>query len=121
VFSNFDPDLHVVKELPDEPMDAIRIGVDYGAANPTVFIKLCRYKTKWIAVEEFYHRPKDGSQYTNAQYKDQMIKFIGNYYPSSMKLIHLRLHSFMNYGNVFAMFMVPIMKLLMASRRSVVR
>jgi len=86
VFSNFNPDLHVVKVLPDEPMDAIRIGVDYGAANPTVFIKLCRYKTKWLATEEFYHRPKEGSQYTNAQYKDQMIKFIGNYYPSSIEV-----------------------------------
>lgn len=86
VFSNFDPEIHVIKELPSDPIDAIRIGVDYGAANPTVFIKLCRYKTKWIATEEFYHRPKDGNQQTNSQYKNEMIKFIGNYYPSSIEV-----------------------------------
>ena len=34
VFSNFDPDLHVIKELPsDYFIDAIRIGVDYGASK----------------------------------------------------------------------------------------
>lgn len=86
VFANFDPDKHVVKSLPEVPMDQMRIGIDYGAANPTVFIKLCRYKTCWIATEEYYHRPKEQNQKTNSQYVADLIGFKGSLHPTSIEV-----------------------------------
>ena len=86
VFANFDPDKHVVGGLPDQPMDQMRIGIDYGAANPTVFIKLCRYKTCWIATEEYYHRPKEQNQKTNSQYVSDLVAFKGALHPSSIEV-----------------------------------
>lgn len=86
VFANFDPDKHVVGGLPDAPMDQMRIGVDYGAANPTVFLKACRYKTKWIITEEYYHRPKEQNQKTNSQYAAALIDFIGPLHPTSIEV-----------------------------------
>jgi PBSX family phage terminase large subunit len=86
VFANFDPDVHVVGGLPDAPMDQMRIGIDYGAANPTVFIKLCRYKACWIATEEYYHRPKEQNQKTNSQYVSDLITFRGALHPSSIEV-----------------------------------
>ena len=86
VFANFDPDKHVVKSLPEVPMDQMRIGIDYGAANPTVFIKLCRYKTVWIATEEYYHRPKEQNQKTNSQYVSDLVTFRGSLHPTSIEV-----------------------------------
>jgi len=86
VFANFDPDKHVVKSLPEVPMDQMRIGIDYGAANPTVFIKLCRYKTCWIATEEYYHRPKEQNQKTNSQYVSDLVTFRGSLHPTSIEV-----------------------------------
>ena len=34
---------------------------------------------------KFYHRPKEQNQYTNSQYASEMIKFMGNLYPSSIE------------------------------------
>jgi PBSX family phage terminase large subunit len=87
VFSNFDPDKHVIKELPDtEKLDQVRIGVDYGASNPTVFLKAYRYGPKWIIAGEFYHRPREGTQLTNSQYADRMVPFMGKWYPTSIEV-----------------------------------
>jgi PBSX family phage terminase large subunit len=87
IFGNFDPEIHVVKVLPDgNTIDQIRIGIDYGAANPTVFLKANRYKTTWIITEEYYHRPKEQNQKTNSQYASDLIKFIGNLYPTSTEV-----------------------------------
>ncbi len=86
VFANFNPDKHVVKGLPEVPMDQMRIGIDYGAANPTVFIKLCRYKTVWIATEEYYHRPKEQNQKTNSQYVSDLVTFRGSLHPTSIEV-----------------------------------
>lgn len=86
VFANFDPALHVVGGRPDVPMDQMRIGIDYGAANPTVFIKLCRYKNIWIATDEYYHRPKEQNQKTNSQYVSDLVAFKGALHPSSIEV-----------------------------------
>lgn len=86
VFGNFDPEVHVVKALPEVPMDQMRLGIDYGAANPTVFLKACRYKTKWIITEEYYHRPKEQNQKTNSQYAADLIGFIGPLHPTSIEV-----------------------------------
>lgn len=86
VFGNFDPEVHVVKALPEVPMDQMRLGIDYGAANPTVFLKACRYKTKWIITEEYYHRPKEQNQKTNSQYAAALIDFIGPLHPTSIEV-----------------------------------
>jgi PBSX family phage terminase large subunit len=95
VFGNFDPDKHVIKALPDMPMDQMRIGVDRGAANPTAFIKLERYGTVWIASDEYYHQNKESDIKVNSQYAAQLIKFIGPLHhnsievdPSALDFIH---------------------------------
>ncbi len=85
VFGNFDPVKHVVGGRPVEPMDQMRIGIDYGASNPTVFIKLCKYKNTWIATDEYYHRPKEQNQKTNSQYVADLITFKGSLYPTSIE------------------------------------
>ncbi len=86
VFGNFDPALHVVGGVPGAPMDQMRIGIDYGAANPTVFIKLCRYGPVWIATDEYYHRPKEQNQKTNSQYAKDLIAFKGALHPTSIEV-----------------------------------
>jgi phage terminase large subunit len=85
VFANFDPDLHVVKSLPEVPMDQLRIGIDYGSRNPTTFLKACRYGPQWIITEEYYHRPKEQNQKTNSQYVSDLIGFIGSLHPTSIE------------------------------------
>jgi len=85
VFGNFDPDKHVVSGRPVENMDQLRIGIDYGASNPTVFLKACRYKTKWIITDEYYHRPKEQNQKTNSQYVADLLTFKGPLYPTSIE------------------------------------
>ena len=86
VFSAFDPELHAIKAIPKEPMDQMRIGCDYGSINPTCFIKLCRYKNKWIATEEFWHNSREQGQKTNAQYAEALKAFIGRLHPTSIEI-----------------------------------
>jgi len=86
VFANFDPDLHCVGGLPDMPMDQLRIGIDYGASNPTVFIKLARYQGVWIAIDEYYHRPKEQHQKTNSEYAADLKAFQGGLHPTSIEV-----------------------------------
>jgi len=86
VFANFDPAMHVVKGPPDEPMNQMRIGIDYGAANPTVFLKACRYNRMWIITQEYYHRPKEQDQKTNSQYAADLITFRGELHPTSIEV-----------------------------------
>ena len=86
VFSSFDPELHAIKALPKEPMDQMRIGCDYGSINPTCFIKLCRYKNKWIATEEFWHNSRESGQKTNSQYAAALKEFIGPLHPTSIEV-----------------------------------
>lgn len=86
VFQNFDPDKHVVKSLPDCRVDQLRLGVDYGASNPTVFLKALRYGPKWIIAEEYYHRPKEQKQKTNSEYAADLRQFTGDLYPTSVEI-----------------------------------
>lgn len=86
IFANFDPDKHVIKAMPQIPMDQIRIGVDYGAANPTAFIKLERYGAVWIASEEYYHQNAEGRVKVNSQYAADLAKFVGPMYPTSIEV-----------------------------------
>lgn len=86
VFENFDPDRHVIKTLPEGRADQMRIGVDYGASNPTCFLKALRYGTKWVIAEEYYHRPKEQRQKTNSEYAADLKRFIGDLYPTSVEI-----------------------------------
>lgn len=86
VFENFDVDRHVIKSLPDGRASQLRIGVDYGSSNPTVFLKALRYGNVWVIASEYYHRPKAQRQKTNSEYAADLSKFVGDLHPTSVEI-----------------------------------
>ena len=78
IYDMFDDDTHVIKswaEIPGwqselmPPWEEIIDGIDYGTANPTVFIRLGLWRGIWYAfTENRYDARKVGRQRTDAQH-----------------------------------------------------
>lgn len=84
IYDMFDDSRHTISylELPDNFREVL-VGVDYGAGNPTVFLKIgvtMRFdgtRDFWV-YDEYYHDPRKSGAKTAAQYKADMIRFIGD-------------------------------------------
>lgn len=86
VYDQFDPDQHVVTELP-EAFEQVRLGVDYGTANPTVFLLLGRSGTRWYVAREYYYDGRSSSrQKTDSDYASDMATFLGGLHPQSIEV-----------------------------------
>jgi PBSX family phage terminase large subunit len=63
------------------------ISIDYGTANPMVFLDIWDDgKTAWQVDEYYYDSRKTGRQKTDAQYADDLEKFIGDDVPDGIIL-----------------------------------
>jgi PBSX family phage terminase large subunit len=77
IYDQFDPDLHVVKELPDGIRPAI-VGIDYGTSNATVFI-LFGWGPDGVlyAMKEYYHSGSEGGpSKTDGEYSADFKKWL---------------------------------------------
>lgn len=63
------------------------ISIDYGTTNPMVFLDIWDDgDTLWVVNEYYYDSKEKGSQKTDKQYADDLIKFIGDDYPIAIIL-----------------------------------
>ncbi|MCW6085530.1 MULTISPECIES: PBSX family phage terminase large subunit [Clostridium] len=60
------------------------ISIDYGAANPTVFLDIWDDGSDIWVVNEYYHDSKKKGQKENSQYADDLVKFIDGIYPRAV-------------------------------------
>jgi PBSX family phage terminase large subunit len=81
VYAHFDRALHVVSSIPDGPMKAMVVGVDYGQTHPTAFLKLGRWGGCWYAYGEYRE-----SDRTNARLSADLRGFLGGKFPASIEV-----------------------------------
>lgn len=79
IYDMFDPDKHVVSELP-ETAKSCYISCDYGIQNATVFLKWKLGKDHvWYCAEEYGYSGRDEKvQKTDAEFVEEMNKFVGD-------------------------------------------
>lgn len=76
VYDMWDDDRHKVSTVPASFSEYI-IGVDYGTANPCVFLLLGRAGDRWYVVREYYwDSAARGRQKTDSEYADDMVAFL---------------------------------------------
>lgn len=80
IYDMFDPERHVVSELP-EMVDIHYVSCDYGTQNAATFLHMQKGKdNKWYAVDEYYYSGRDESkQKTDADYVKDMLEFTKGY------------------------------------------
>lgn len=79
VYDMFDPDKHIVKEMPQ--INQTWIGVDYGTANDTVFllIGLGSDNNIYVIDEWRWGRKSKGHSKTDSQLRKALVEFIGKH------------------------------------------
>jgi PBSX family phage terminase large subunit len=83
---DFDVDVHVTDQLP-ERFDQVRVAVDYGTSNPTVFLLFGRFNGRWYVVREYYYDSKEGGrQKTDSEYADDFAAFLEGLHPQSIEI-----------------------------------
>ncbi|WP_138158768.1 PBSX family phage terminase large subunit [Peptoniphilus catoniae] len=82
IYGMFNPDIHVVEEVPDY-LEECFVAVDYGTQNATSFLLFGRQNDKWYVVEEYRYSGRDANkQKTDAEYSIEMKNFLdGRYIP----------------------------------------
>lgn len=73
VFDMFSDKRHVI-DTSDFVFDHYTIGIDYGIANPTVFLKTGHIADKHYVVSEYYNTERK----TDSQMADDLVRFIGD-------------------------------------------
>ncbi len=77
----------IVYDLKDEPANLRTpnyysqrfVAIDYGTTNPMVFLDIYEYDNKyWVAREYYWDSAVEMRQKTDAEYADDLLKFIGN-------------------------------------------
>ena len=94
IYDMFSEDRHVVTrdQLP-KVFDKNLIGIDYGTANPTVFMKsgITNHKNRpptfWHREEYYHDSKKTGHSKTTSQYKRDLVEFMGGRYDKRKQLI----------------------------------
>ena len=74
IYSMFDDNIHVVDKTPTR-FDKVRVAVDHGTQNATVFLLCGEVKGKTYIIDEYSHCGREEGQKTNAQYAKEMAKF----------------------------------------------
>lgn len=80
IYDNFDPETMVL-DIPDDMLfDKHYISVDYGTLNPTAFLLWGRNLKTWYARDEYYYSGrKTQRQKTDAEYVEEMNRFVEKY------------------------------------------
>lgn len=87
IYDAFDPDKHVVKELPEGNPSSVVVSVDYGTSNPTVFLMFGKWGLRWYVMREYYHDGRaTGRQKTDAEYSLDLRNFLVPYFPQSIEV-----------------------------------
>nr|MBO2512282.1 PBSX family phage terminase large subunit [Gammaproteobacteria bacterium] len=83
VYDMFDEAVHVVDRMPDLPVRAWLVPVDYGTANPTGFLKIAvvrnqqtKQEEAYVAGEYYWDSRQKGRQKTDAEYSADLREFI---------------------------------------------
>jgi PBSX family phage terminase large subunit len=78
---------HVVTELP-ERFERVVLGVDYGTANPTVFLAAGKSATTWTVFSEARYDGREGRQRTDAEHSRVFREWLEGlgYTPSSIEV-----------------------------------
>ncbi|MCP1391368.1 MAG: PBSX family phage terminase large subunit, partial [Methanothrix harundinacea] len=79
VFPHFNRDLHVVPRIPDGPMKAMVVGIDYGQSHPTAFLKAGKWGSCWYVFGEYRE-----SDRTNARLSKDLTAFLEGKFPSAV-------------------------------------
>lgn len=78
VYSNFNKELHVVKDIP-RPYTEYQISIDYGTYNPFSMGLWGLYGGVWYRVKEYWYCGRDkGVQKDDSQYYEDLCKFAGD-------------------------------------------
>lgn len=77
IYDMFDPDRHMVKELPKLYTNKRYISIDYGTQNATAFLLWAKgVDGVWYAIKEYYYSGREeGEQKTDSEYADDLLKF----------------------------------------------
>lgn len=76
VYDGWDPDRHVVAHHPEGAADAVYLGVDYGTANPTVFLPVeVRGDSVHVPREYYWDSRVEGHQKTDREYREDLVAF----------------------------------------------
>ncbi|URN85862.1 PBSX family phage terminase large subunit [Acetobacterium wieringae] len=78
IYDMFDPDLHVIDEIPEELTNERYISIDYGTQNATVFLFWERgVSGTWYCTKEYYYSGRDSAkQKTDSQFADDLVEFV---------------------------------------------
>ena len=86
IYDMFDPETHVVKELP-QSFEKYVVGCDYGTASATSFVLLGLSQGTWYAIREYYHDSRQsGRQKTDTQYSRDMVRFLSGIRPRAIEV-----------------------------------
>jgi PBSX family phage terminase large subunit len=84
IYDQFSITKNVVNELPGK-FDKIYVSIDMGTSNPTCYLAHGRFKNKWYVFKEYYYDSKKaGRQKTDAEYADDLVKFLDGKYPQKI-------------------------------------
>lgn len=76
VYSMFDPERHLVAELPGR-FSRYEISCDYGTLNPFSAGLWGEHEGKWYRIREFYHDGRQKGQLTDEEYHDALVRLAG--------------------------------------------
>jgi len=90
IYDMFDESKHVISG-PLPPMVEEIVGVDYGTANPSCFLKLGYvlqgdHARKWIVSSEYYFDGRKGRQKTDVELGNDLTAWLGGSHPSSIQI-----------------------------------
>ena len=77
IYDMFDEEKHIIHDLPEFTKKAY-VSIDYGTQNATVFLLWRKdMHGKWICAGEYYYSGREeGTQKTDAEYADDLEKFV---------------------------------------------
>ena len=84
VYDMWDESKHVLDEPPGRA-EAYYVAIDYGTSNPTVFgLFGVRGKVAWMEREYYYDPGKTGRQKTDAEYSEDLARFLDGIVPRAI-------------------------------------
>lgn len=86
VYNLFEPEKHVIARTPSV-YEQVVVGVDYGTANPTVFLLLGLYRGTWYVFDEYrWDSRETGVQKTDSEYSRDFLNFLHGWHPQSIEV-----------------------------------
>lgn len=84
IYDMFVEEIHKVSQLPNS-FEKYYVGVDYGTANPCVFLLFGKSGDKYYLIKEYYYDGHNSSrQKTDAEYGKDFIEFIKDISPTAI-------------------------------------